>query len=113
MLLDKDLAGLCDVTTGNLNKAVTRNLDRFPDDFMFTLSPDEMKSLTFQSGISSWGGTRKPARSFTEQGVAMLSSVLHTHRAVQVNEVYIEFKISRNLPPPTGSVEEVKKDEDY
>ena len=85
VILDKDLATLYGVTTGNLNKAVARNIERFPDDFMFQLSPDEMENLIFHSGTSSWGGTRKPPRAFTEQGVAMLSSVLRSQRAVQVN----------------------------
>jgi hypothetical protein len=73
------------VTTGNLNKAVTRNIDRFPSDFMFRLSKDEFENLKFHFGTSSWGGTRKPPRAFTEQGVAMLSGVLRSKRAVQVN----------------------------
>ncbi len=68
VMLDSDLAGLYGVTTGNLNKAVTRNLERFPADFMFVLSPDEQMRLKFQSGRSSWGGSRKPPRAFTEQG---------------------------------------------
>jgi len=85
VILDKDLAELYGVTTGNLNKAVNRNLDRFPDDFMFLLTEEEFKNLKFHFGISSWGGTRKLPRAFTEQGVAMLSSVLHSKRAVQVN----------------------------
>lgn len=85
VLLDKDLASLYGVTTGNLNKAVTRNIDRFPDDFMFRLSKEEFDNLKFHFGTSSWGGTRKPPRAFTEQGVAMLSSVLNSKRAVQVN----------------------------
>jgi hypothetical protein len=92
-MLDRDLAELYAVETRNLNKAVSRNRARFPDDdFMFTLSKQEfdaMKGLMFQSGTSNGGaprgGTRKPPRVFTEQGVAMLSSVLHSHRAVQVN----------------------------
>ncbi len=85
VMLDRDLAGLYGVTTGNLNKAVTRNLDRFPIDFMFQLTKDEFEKLKFHFGISSWGGTRKPPRAFTEQGVAMLSSVLRSKQAVQVN----------------------------
>jgi len=85
VMLDKDLAELYRVTTGNLNKAVSRNLDRFPGDFMFRLTPDEFRNLKFHFGTSSWGGTRKPPRAFTEQGVAMLSSVLRSKRAVQVN----------------------------
>jgi len=85
VMLDRDLAELYGVTTGNLNKAVSRNLDRFPPDFMFTLSPEELKNLIFQNGTSRWGGTRKLPRALTEQGVAMLSSVLRSKRAVQVN----------------------------
>lgn len=87
VMLDRDLAGLYGVTTGNLNKAVKRNLDRFPDDFMFQLTLEEETGLIFQTGISSrkHGGRRKPVSAFTEQGVAMLSSVLRSRRAVQVN----------------------------
>lgn len=85
IMLDKDLAALYGVTTGNLNKAVSRNIDRFPKDFMFQLTTTEFENLKFHFGISSWGGTRKPPRAFTEQGVAMLSSVLRSKTAVQVN----------------------------
>ena len=60
-MMDNDLAKLYGVTTGNLNKAVSRNLDRFPDDFMFQLSKAEFQNLIFQFGISSWGGVRKLA----------------------------------------------------
>ena len=85
VMLDRDLAALYDVTTGNLNKAVTRNLDRFPNDFMFRLTREEFNNLKFHFGTSRWGGTRKPPRAFTEQGVAMLSGVLRSKRAVMVN----------------------------
>jgi hypothetical protein len=85
VMLDVDLAKLYGVTTFNLNKAVKRNLDRFPEDFMFQLNYQEVRNLIFQIGISSWGGTRKLPRAFTEQGVAMLSSVLKSKRAVQVD----------------------------
>ncbi len=84
-MLDKDLAELYDVSTGNLNKAVKRNLVRFPVDFMVQLTNKEFKDLIFQNGTSSWGGTRKMPYAFTEQGVAMLSSVLSSERAVLVN----------------------------
>jgi phage regulator Rha-like protein len=84
-LPDKDLAVLYGVETFNLNKAIKRNIDRFPNDFMFQLSKEEFSNLIFQNGISSWGGTRKLPYAFTEQGVAMLSSVLRSKRAVQVN----------------------------
>jgi hypothetical protein len=85
VMLDKDLSILYDVTTGNLNKAVKRNLRRFPTDFMFQLTDEEFKNLIFQYGTSSWGGTRKLPHAFTEQGVAMLSSVLNSDRAIDVN----------------------------
>ncbi|MBI5677134.1 MAG: ORF6N domain-containing protein, partial [Planctomycetes bacterium] len=85
VMLDKDLADLYSVTTGNLNKAVSRNIERFPEDFMFQLTKEEFKNLIFHFGTSSWGGTRKLPRAFSEQGVAMLSSVLKSKRAIQVN----------------------------
>jgi len=65
--------------------SVFLNLGRFPDDFMFQLTEEEFKNLKFHFGTSSWGGTRKLPRAFTEQGVAMLSSILPSKRAVQVN----------------------------
>ena len=96
VMLDKDLATLYGVTTGNLNKAVSRNIDRFPDDFMIQLTDEEFKNLIFQFGISSWGGTRKLSRVFTEQGTAMLSSVLKSKRAIHVNiaimRVFVKLK---------------------
>jgi len=96
VMLDKDLATLYGVTTGNLNKAVSRNIDRFPDDFMIQLTDEEFKNLIFQFGISSWGGTRKLSRVFTEQGIAMLSSVLKSKRAIHVNiaimRVFVKLK---------------------
>jgi hypothetical protein len=85
VLLDADLAELYQVTTGNLNLAVRRNKDRFPDDFMFQLSKEEFENLRLQIARSSWGGRRHPPYVFTEQGVAMLSSVLNSTRAIQVN----------------------------
>ena len=84
-MLDSDLAALYGVTTGNLNKAVKRNAERFPTDFMFQLDAEEVANLKFQFGISSWGGRRRLPYAFTEQGVAMLSSVLNSERAVKVN----------------------------
>ena len=96
VMLDKDLSVLYGVLTRNLNKAVRRNLDRFPVDFGFTLTKDEFKDLMFQFGTSNWGGTRKLPMVFTEQGVAMLSSVLRSKRAIQVNiqimRVFVKLK---------------------
>jgi hypothetical protein len=86
VMLDVDLAELYGVTTGALNQAVRRNADRFPDDFMFQLSKQELENLRSQFVISSsYGGRRYLPYAFTEQGVAMLSSVLRSDRAVQVN----------------------------
>lgn len=85
VLLDSDLAALYGVTTGNLNKAVKRNAQRFPSDFMFRLSTQEVQNLRFQFGISRWGGRRALPYVFTEQGIAMLSSVLNSERAIRVN----------------------------
>jgi len=87
VMLDVDLAQLYGVTSGRLNEAVKRNRDRFPIDFMFQLTKLEFENLKSHIAISSseWGGRRHPPFAFTEQGVAMLSSVLRSHRAVQVN----------------------------
>lgn len=85
IMLDKDLALLYGVTTGNLNKAVKRNIKRFPNDFMFQLTKHDFENLKFQFGISSWGGTRSFPYAFTEQGVAMLSGILNSDRAILVN----------------------------
>jgi hypothetical protein len=86
VMLDADLARLHGVTTGNLNKAVKRNQARFPGDFMFQLNDKETENLIFQSGRSKGrGGRRHQPYALTEQGVAMLSSVLNSERAVQVN----------------------------
>ena len=85
VLLDEDLAGLYGVQTRVLNQAVTRNMDRFPEDFAFRLTTEEFENLKSQIVTSSWGGRRKPPRAFTEQGVAMLSSVLRSARAIGVN----------------------------
>ncbi len=85
VILDKDLAEMYGVATFNLNKAIKRNIDRFPPDFMFQLTREEFENLIFHFGISRWGGTRKLPYAFTELGVSMLSSVLKSKRAVYVN----------------------------
>jgi len=84
VILDKDLAQMYEVTTFNLNKAVKRNIDRFPEDFMFQLNNEEF-NLIFQNGISSWGGTRKLPYAFTEHGVAMLAGLLNSYKAIEIN----------------------------
>src|SRR6187455_1542996 len=88
VMLDRDLAELYGVTTFNLNKAVKRNLDRFPRDFMFQLNQKEFFSLKFQIGIpktAGRGGSRYLPYVFTEHGIAMLSTVLRSKRAIHVN----------------------------
>jgi len=85
VILDADLAELYGVETKVLNQAVRRNLNRFPNDFMFQLSDEEFEILRSQTVTSSWGGRRYPPFAFTEQGVAMLSSVLKSKSAIQVN----------------------------
>ncbi len=88
VMLDRDLAELYQVTTGNLNKAVKRNIKRFPSDFMFQLTPDEWESLRFQFGILETGRgkhTKYLPYAFTEQGLAMLSGILNSDTAIQVN----------------------------
>src|SRR3989344_5339971 len=85
VMLDSHLADLYGVKTKVLLQAVKRNLDRFPEDFMFKISPHEAENLRSQIVTSSWGGRRYMPYAFTEQGVAMLSSVLRSRRAIQVN----------------------------
>jgi hypothetical protein len=87
VMLDSHLAGLYGVTTAALNQAVSRNKDRFPEDFSFHVTDSEFQNLISQSVISNAGrgGRRKLPRVFTQEGVAMLSGVLHSKRAVQVN----------------------------
>ena len=85
VMLDNDLAELYQLETKQLKRQVRRNLERFPEDFMFELTKDEYNSLRSQFGTSSWGGTRYLPMVFTEQGFAMLSSVLNSKTAIQVN----------------------------
>ena len=85
VMLDRDLAELYDVETRILNQAVKRHLKRFPSDFMFQLTKQEFRNLKSQIVISSWGGIRKMPYAFTEQGIAMLSGILNSGRAIEVN----------------------------
>ena len=84
-MFDRDLAELYGVSTKQLTRQVRRNIERFPEDFLIRLTKEDADSLRCQIGTSSWGGTRYLPYVFTEQGVAMLSSVLKSKRAVQVN----------------------------
>ncbi len=85
VMLDSDLANLYGVLTKNLNKAVKRNIGRFPDDFMFQLSEEEFEGLRFQFGTSKKGGRRYSPYVFTEPGIAMLASVLTSDEAININ----------------------------
>ncbi len=85
VMLDFDLAELYGVPTKVLKQAVRRNITRFPEDFLFELTQKEFSNLWSQIVTTSWGGTRYPPFAFTEQGVAMLSSVLRSEKAIQAN----------------------------
>ncbi len=103
VILDRDLAKLYGVETFNLNKAVKRNMERFPNDFMFQLNNEEFNNLKFQFGISSWGGVRRLPFVFTEQGVAILSGVLKSKKAIEINlqimRAFVQMRkfISKNV----------------
>lgn len=85
VMLDLDIANLYGVATKRLKEQVRRNINRFPEDFMFILTNEEFKNLRSQFATSSWGGSRYEHMVFTEQGVAMLSSILNSDRAIMVN----------------------------
>lgn len=85
VMLDRDLAKLYGVETKYLIRQVKRNIKRFPDDFMYVLTPEEVRNLRCQNVTSSWGGRRYSPYVFTQEGLAMLSSVLNSERAIQVN----------------------------
>jgi len=111
VMLDSDLATLYGVETFNLNKAVKRNIERFPSDFMFQLSKEEWENLIFQNGISSshHGGRRSMPYAFTEQGIAMLSSVLKSQKAIAVNiQIMRAFvKLRHFVLSQTGTDEQI------
>ena len=114
VMIDKDLAQLYKVETKVLKQAVRRNKDRFPEDFMFELSNEEFIILRSQFVTSSWGGARYVPMAFTEQGVAMLSSVLNSRQAIQVNiQIMRVFAQMREMLVDTLSlkldIEEIKK----
>jgi hypothetical protein len=85
VMIDEDLAEMYNVETRRLNEQVKRNAKRFPKDFMFALTQKEFENLKSQNATSSWGGRRKLPNAFTEQGVAMLSSILNSDTAIEVN----------------------------
>ena len=114
IMLDRDLAELYEVETKVLNQAVKRNIERFPDEFMFHLTIEEFEILRSQIVTSSWGGTRYLPMAFTEYGVAMLSSVLRSKRAIEVNiQIMLIFSKIREMLLDTLSmkldIEELKR----
>lgn len=112
VMLDFDLAVMYEVETRVLNQSVKRNIRRFPDDFMFQLAASEWDSLKSQFVISSWGGTRKSPFAFTEGGLAMLSGILKSDIAIQVNiNIMRAFVAIRQLiaNPPANRVGELEK----
>jgi hypothetical protein len=107
VMLDRDLAQRYGVETRVLNQAVKRNIERFPDEFMFQLTIEEFQNLKSQIVISSWGGIRKMPFAFTELGVAMLSSVLASKTAITINMGIMRVFIATRdlaLNPPTDKV---------
>jgi len=118
VMLDKDLAFLYGVSTMRLNEQVKRNIKRFPEDFMFQLGREEVVNLKSQFVTSSWGGIRKPSIAFTELGVAMLSSVLNSRKAIQVNiQIMRTFTKLREMllthKALREKIEEMEKKYDY
>ena len=111
VMLDVDLARLYEVSVGALNQAVKRNPARFPDDFAFQLTPHEVANLKSQIVISSWGGRRSLPSAFTEQGIAMLSSVLKSEKAALVNVAIMRtfVKLRRLLATPGELAQQIAK----
>lgn len=113
VMLDFDLAVMYQVETKVLNQAVKRNVERFPEDFMFQLTNQEFIDLRSQIVTSSWGGIRRPPYAFTEHGVSMLSGVLRSSIAIQVNiNIIRAFVAMRNmvLNTPVDIVGELQKE---
>ena len=113
VMIDKDLAGLYQVEVKRLNESVKRNLKRFPEDFMFQLTTEEWQNLKSQFATSSWGGTRKLPYAFTELGVSMLSSILNSELAIEVNiNIMCAFVAVRRFiaNPPADRVSELQNE---
>lgn len=113
VMLDRDLAQMYGVETKRLNEQIKRNMKRFPEDFMFQLTKEEFQNLKSQFATSSWGGTRKLPYVFTELGVAMLSSVLNSDIAIEINmDIMRAFITIRRhvLNLPNNKVEEIKNE---
>lgn len=117
VMLDFDLAEMYEIETKNLNKAVKRNTERFPADFMFQLTKEEMNNLKFQNGTSSWGGTRYLTFAFTQEGVAMLSGILRSQKAIEVNinimRAFVHMRQYLLTHTPKQELEELKQRIEY
>lgn len=117
VMLDFELADMYSVETRMLNQAVKRNTKRFPADFMFQLSYEEWNNLKSQFVTSSWGGTRKLPFAFTEQGVAMLSGLLNSEVAIEVNinimRAFVKMRQYLLSNAPKQELEELRKRIDY
>ena len=113
-ILDKDIAELYGVKTKVLIQAIKRNTERFPGDFMFQLSNEEYESLRSQIVTSSWGGRRYAPYAFTERGVAMLSSVLRSKKAIEINIAIMRVfvMIARIINSNTDLAEKINKLQD-
>jgi hypothetical protein len=109
VMLDFDLAEMYQVETRRLNESVKRNIKRFPDDFMFQLTKEELKNLMSQFATSSWGGTRKLPFVFTEQGIAMLSGLLNSDVAITVNINIMRAFVAIRQLMANSPVDEVKE----
>ena len=114
IMLDNDLARIYQVETKRLNEAVKRNIDRFPPEFMFQLNKEEYENLKSQFATSSWGGRRKLPFAFTEHGVVMLSSILNSKIATQINIAVVNALINirhyaLNKPDTNVQIDELRK----
>jgi phage regulator Rha-like protein len=117
VMLDADLAELYEVETRALNQAVTRNIERFPDDFTFQLTDVEAKDLKSQSVTSNWGGRRYLPYAFTEHGILMLSNVLKSERAVRVSvqiiRVFVRLReLAQGYHELIARIEKIEKRQD-
>jgi ORF6N domain len=113
VMLDRDLSEMYGVETRRLNEQIKRNMKRFPEDFMFQLTGEEFENLKSQFATSRWGGTRKISYVFTELGVAMLSSVLNSDTAIEINMSIMRAFITIRqlvLNSPINKVDEIKNE---
>lgn len=117
VMLDFDLAEMYEIDNKRLKEQVRRNIERFLSDFMFQLSSDEFENLRFQIGTSSWGGSRYAPFAFTQEGVAMLSGVLRSPKAIEVNinimRAFVHMRQYLLSHAPKQELEELRKRIEY